>query len=63
MLRDVAELDESPSDERAIFAKQLKRIFGDGMRLKLSRDELGKTVFDRFAGVIELMCQPESPRG
>jgi transposase len=47
LLRDVAELDQSPSDERALFAKQLKRIFGDGVRLKLARDELGKTVFDR----------------
>jgi transposase len=47
LLRDVKALDEHPSDDRTAFAKQLKRIFGDGTRLKLARDELSGEVFDR----------------
>lgn len=47
LLRDVAALDDRPGEARAAFAKQVKRIFGDGVRLKLARDELGEEVFDR----------------
>ncbi len=47
LLRDVTALDAAPTDERRAFAKALQRLFGDGVRLKLARDELLGEVFDR----------------
>lgn len=47
LLRDVAALADRPSAARSAFAKPVKRIFGDGVRLKLARDELGEEAFDR----------------
>jgi transposase len=44
----VAALDDRSTEARSTFAKQVKRIFGDGVRLKLARDGLGEDVFDRW---------------
>ena len=49
LLRDVKAIDTGPdaTDEWRHFSKKLKRLFGDGVRLKLARDELSAEVFDR----------------
>jgi transposase len=49
LLREVKEIDTGPeaTDEWRAFSKKLKRIYGDGVRLKLARDELSEEVFDR----------------
>jgi transposase len=49
LLREVKEIDTGPeaTEEWRAFAKKLKRIYGDGVRLKLARDELSEEVFDR----------------
>ena len=47
LLRDLKEVDAKAADaEWAGFSKRLKRIYADGIRLKLARDDLGEAVFD-----------------
>jgi transposase len=48
LLRELKEVDKSEdSEEWKGFAKKLRRIYGDGIRLKLARGELGEEVFAR----------------
>lgn len=48
LLRDVKEIDTGPDpgDDWRSFSKKLKRLFGDGVRLKLAREGLSAEVFD-----------------
>jgi transposase len=47
LLRDLKEVDaKASSEEWAGFSKKLKRIYADGIRLKLARDDLAEAVFD-----------------
>jgi transposase len=60
LLRDVKEIDTGPDATAAwrAFAKKLKRIFGDAVRLKLARGELSEEVFDRrVLSLHERMCE------
>jgi hypothetical protein len=46
LLRELKEIDKTDeSEEWKAFAKKLRRIYGDGLRLKLARDALGEEVF------------------
>lgn len=46
LLRELKEIDKTDeSEEWKAFAKKLRRIYGDGIRLKLARDALGEEVF------------------
>ena len=46
LLRELKEIDKTDeSEEWKAFAKKLRRIYGDGIRLKLARDDLGEEVF------------------
>jgi transposase len=59
LLRDVKEIDTGPDpgDDWRDFAKKLRRLFGDGVRLKLARDELGEEVFDRRVLILHQRMQ------
>ena len=47
LLRDLKEIDaKDPTVEWLSFSKKLKRIYADGIRLKLARDTLAESVFD-----------------
>ena len=48
LLRDVKEIDTGPDpgEDWRSFSKKLKRLFADGVRLKLAREELKPEVFD-----------------
>ena len=46
LLRELKEVDKTEdSEEWKAFAKKLRRIYSDGIRLKLARDALGEEVF------------------
>jgi len=46
LLRELKEVDKTDdSEEWQAFAKKLRRIYGDGIRLKLARDALGEETF------------------
>jgi hypothetical protein len=46
LLRELKEIDKADeSEEWKAFAKKLRRIYGDGIRLKLARDALDEEVF------------------
>ena len=46
-MRDLKEVDaKAPDEEWKGFSKKLKRIYADGIRLKLARDDLAEAVFD-----------------
>ena len=48
LLRELKEIDKADaSEEWKGFAKKLRRIYGDGIRLKLARDALGEDTFAR----------------
>lgn len=53
VLRDLKAVDERESkasgggsEEWRVFAKRLRRVYADGVRLKLARDELGEDAFE-----------------
>ena len=47
LLRDLKEIDaKDPTGEWLSFSKTLKRIYADGIRLKLARDTLAESAFD-----------------